>query len=1074
MQDQRLKVFCSELAPEIFHPIEHIHDVYRPDPLDVPEIHQSSRVLFERLVEQATGSRAATSGRILLLKGEAGAGKTHLMRAFRNYVHEQRRAFFGYMQMTTSARHYDRYVLQKLIDSLDQAYLPPEQNASSLKILSDALIPTLPRHRVDALREAYDTNEAAGIIDELADRLIDRLYLQKVDSDIVRVLLYLQVDRPSVKNRAIKYLRGEALSNHDCAVLGNMAPRNVDDDPLHIVSQLAAISREELGRGLVICVDQLEDMVNLDDARERYAKVMDAVKQVAEIPGTLVVISCLEAFYNDLRKHLPISVIDRIENDPRPQTLTAQRTVDEIRQLVVCRLRYLYATAGVLFDERDPTYPIPDSVLGNLSRATTRHVLADCQRYRERTRALGHPPAQWPETEADTNTSDIRDTGGTQVVPLVDLAPLWNDYTNEAQVVPDEESELAALLCESLSACGRELGAPEAFQAQVMEKDNWCIRVRHGAAVQGVQRDLVIGVCERASRGGGLLKQIKELSKKATGARAVIARSTEFPSNPVTETAQAIGHLVAQGGRRTVIENVAWRRMVALQAFCEQHRTDEASLAAFLRQERPLTQLQAFREMLALDDLQILEDKPSAAAAHGEPAAAQPPSTNKPANKPANELSNAGATNEAGAEPQQPQSGQAILVGHTLSRRSQPVTLEPDKLTRHVAFLGGTGSGKTTAALMLIETLLLRGIPAILVDRKGDLCGYADADAWNTDLGDTELDRLRNQLRDRVEVALYTPGNPNGRSLAIPLLPRGVKEMNPFDREQVARVAAWALGDMMNLTKTNKAQGQRTVMQVALQQLAELEESSEITIQSLISYLQDRDPGLLAALGGLSKFVDTVALDLEVLVKGKGSLMGTGSEPLDTGELLGRAHGQSHPDGKTRLSIISTKFLGSDTDIQFWVAQLLLDIQRWFSQHSARQLQAVLMLDEADIYLPATKQPATKQPVEDLLRRARSMGLAVFLATQTPGDLDYRCRENILTWFTGRLKEPRALSKLKELFEEANADLGALAGQELGEFQMITEGKTARLKTVRNAVSLPSQLSSQRILECAARGSKRT
>jgi DNA helicase HerA-like ATPase len=53
-------------------------------------------------------------------------------------------------------------------------------------------------------------------------------------------------------------------------------------------------------------------------------------------------------------------------------------------------------------------------------------------------------------------------------------------------------------------------------------------------------------------------------------------------------------------------------------------------------------------------------------------------------------------------------------------------------------------------------------------------------------------------------------------------------------------------------------------------------------------------------------------------------------------------------------------------------------------------LQAVLPCDEADRYLPARRQPSTKAPMEDLLKRACSAGLGVFLATQSPGDFDYK------------------------------------------------------------------------------------
>ena len=61
------------------------------------------------------------------------------------------------------------------------------------------------------------------------------------------------------------------------------------------------------------------------------------------------------------------------------------------------------------------------------------------------------------------------------------------------------------------------------------------------------------------------------------------------------------------------------------------------------------------------------------------------------------------------------------------------MTLNKDVMKRHSAVLGGSGSGKTTLALSMIEQFLARGIPAVLIDRKGDLCSYANPDVWRAD-----------------------------------------------------------------------------------------------------------------------------------------------------------------------------------------------------------------------------------------------------------------------------------------------------------------------------------------------------
>src|SRR5207253_10839242 len=131
----------------------------------------------------------------------------------------------------------------------------------------------------------------------------------------------------------------------------------------------------------------------------------------------------------------------------------------------------------------------------------------------------------------------------------------------------------------------------------------------------------------------------------------------------------------------------------------------------------------------------------------------------------------------------------------------------------------------------------------------------------------------------------------------------------------------------------------------------------------------------------------------------------------------------------------STKFLGTNQDVQFWVAQLLMTLGRWISRSPARDgaLQAVVLFDEADLYLPAVRQPATKEPMENLLKRARSAGLGLLLATQSPGDFDYKCRDNVRTWFVGRVKEAVAIQKLKPMFAESRIDpVGRRATQGAG------------------------------------------
>ena len=113
------------------------------------------------------------------------------------------------------------------------------------------------------------------------------------------------------------------------------------------------------------------------------------------------------------------------------------------------------------------------------------------------------------------------------------------------------------------------------------------------------------------------------------------------------------------------------------------------------------------------------------------------------------------------------------------------VTLNKDVLKRHAAVLGGSGSGKTTLALCLIEQLLLRGIPAVLIDRKGDLCSYANPDVWRAQRRantPSAAASARSSPTPSTSPSI-TPGRASGRPISITLLPNGINELPDHEQQ---------------------------------------------------------------------------------------------------------------------------------------------------------------------------------------------------------------------------------------------------------------------------------------------------
>jgi hypothetical protein len=221
---------------------------------------------------------------------------------------------------------------------------------------------------------------------------------------------------------------------------------------------------------------------------------------------------------------------------------------------------------------------------------------------------------------------------------------------------------------------------------------------------------------------------------------------------------------------------------------------------------------------------------------------------------------------------------------------------------------------------------------------------------------------------------------------------------------------------------------------------------------------------LIAAAGRIDpNLCDKLAGDLQALSVIRGALMAGDGRPLDVDALFAAAH-QSRP-GKTRFNIICTKFLGDNSAVEFWLAQFLSAVDRWVGTHPADRLQAVLLIDDSDLYLPAARQPATRLVLESLLKRARSAGLGIFLVSTSPEDLDLSCRENIHSWFIGRVPPDDSLKALRPLVDAEK--ISRLAAQEPGDFTFLHNDVVQTLRADVPALE-PRPLADDEILDLAA------
>ena len=227
--DPCLAAFLAPGCPEVFHSVATPADIWKDDPLPTwRPIAPRPVPRSMHLLNRAGRTPSPPSGAVLVLLGEAGSGKTHLMRAFRTRAHRQALGYCGYLQMTAEASNYARYMLTNLIDALEQPYAPDGPSRTGLARLSAALlesVPGLSGTEMEAFRDGDGDFQPTRFVDDYADRLQTAPRFRGCDLELLRVMLHLERTEPQVRSRALMWLRCQEMRPQDRAWIGDAVRR---------------------------------------------------------------------------------------------------------------------------------------------------------------------------------------------------------------------------------------------------------------------------------------------------------------------------------------------------------------------------------------------------------------------------------------------------------------------------------------------------------------------------------------------------------------------------------------------------------------------------------------------------------------------------------------------------------------------------------------------------------------------------------------------------------------------------------------------------------------------------------
>jgi hypothetical protein len=993
----------SALRALTFNWTRALEEVWAPSPYHVDGLHGEVAELIRRGIGDArNGAGANPLG--VVLRGERGVGKTHLLGWVRQEV--QRSGGYFFLVSVSSGKTFWEEVLGAILDRL-QPHHDTEQSQMEVLLgdlagkvgltgaVRDAVTGRVPPSREDVetfIRALREMDRSVGLPCQ----------------DAARALVLLASPKQQHQDVGYYFLSGVELEQDERRAWGiRSRPKSLQ----FLVGELSRLLA--LSGPTVVAVDQIDPLID-DLMRAEEMAAPEAKRLVAQVASglmtlrdmtrrTLTIVSCLPDRWEFVRKNAVDTVTDRFRHPPQLQNIP---NADIGRTMIEKRFAVEYA--GIGFAPPYPTWPIRPPAFAGASNYTARQLLKRIEEHVAE--CLREGVVRELDQLDEWMVSVPVDTPAARAVAAADLAALDARFA-ELYVAADapgafdpshEDETIPGLLAAGLDAWIRERGEDgnafvqdpppgrnpqlHACLRQTIDEQTERQRIWGFRAISSDNAKAVLSRLRRAVATVGLDGESAER-------RLFILRNTNWPTGPTTD--RETRAFAERGGVAITVTGGDLKTFKALRTMLDE---SDLTMGEWLKLRRPAHNTELLGRVLP-------------AMTPAGPLAPRPP---------------ARAEQEGASQ---------IRIG-TAIKGAAPEILPLESLRTHTMIIAGTGSGKTVLIRRLIEECALRGVSAIVLDPNNDLARLGDAwpEAPGSWLG-ADPDRAREYLAN-TDVVVWTPRRKGGRPLVFQPLPAFADILDsPDEFDGAVDAAVEALAPRVNADKaTDKAKLEKAVLTGALRHFGRNGGSDLGEFISLLAAL----PEGASTLGRAPGIAADLAEKLEA-ARVNDPLFGGYGQAADPGLLL------TPPAGKrARVSVISLIGLAAETQRQSFVNQLQMALFSWIKKHPAtggRPLGGLFVMDEAQLLAPSTKMTVCTESTLRLASQARKYGLGLVFATQAPRGLHNQIPGNATTHFYGRLNSGTQIKVAQELARARGSDLPDLGRMSTGQFYSAPEGR---------------------------------
>lgn len=721
--------FLSPRAEALFSAVAVFGDAQELDVLDVSEGQQPARRAIETVIANALNCMPSVGSRMVLIKGEAGSGKSHVLTtSFKRAAALPRGEVYpAVLQLTAPVdkKGYEVWLLDALFRQLTARHFSDDHNCSPLRRLAGRLLGRV---------ELDEQEEFLRLIDDLDnDEEIDRAL--RIAKKIRKEAQEILPENPPQEaffaavllagcgdSSAINYLR-QGIADKRFKAL-DLPKIKTQHQRLGVLKDLG-LTAQSVGASLAIGFDQVENAVRLGSEDLFVHTIFQALRIVENVVNCAVVVASISGEYDEIIsgkrnvKGLPAGDRDRIENIP-PSPVKLERGKPEFFRRVVAQRLAVLRTRSKLPPAPNLLDPLPEWFLPRIDQArNVRVALREVSLFRERAVGLQRFPLQEeyddPRSETPTRVAEEEE---------VNFDKLWADFMDTAPATANRllVSTQAELVSWWAREASREYTAREPAEVISTElNDPFSTRVVDVVLkIEGVASERrQLAICEAPNRNQQLTKQIENFLEYSSGT-PILLRTNGFPKGRQTQIAGALHKLKSLCGRQLDLGETEWHNLQRAKDFADLHaeadgfhgwRRDRQWLLQFLAPLQPLIELPTMKSGAAPKTTRTSSSDGTRRGMNGEPSPT--PGTGETAGE------NAGA-------PSTDLPSFPVIIGTSQGGETvhwAPYRPAPDHLN-NFGFLitGDAGSGKTQTIRVLIDAACNEGLSLLIFDFKGDYC----------------------------------------------------------------------------------------------------------------------------------------------------------------------------------------------------------------------------------------------------------------------------------------------------------------------------------------------------------------